>query len=72
MWEFKATAWSKSPRQNFIAYFVHSTFTVRSKIWFTPATIDRLTNGKTKNALHKETVILNYIGCDPISHGLRN
>ena len=42
------------------------------KIQFTPATIDRLTNDKTKNALHKETVILNYIAYDPISNDLRN
>ena len=31
------------------------------KIRFTQATIDCLTINKTKNALHKETVILNYI-----------
>ena len=42
------------------------------KIQFTQATTDRLTNNKTKNALHNETVILNYICCDPISHGLSN
>ena len=42
------------------------------KILFTHATIDCLTTNKTKNALHKETVILNYIGGDPISHGLSN
>ena len=41
-----------------------------SKILFTPATIDRLTNDKTKNALHKETAILNYIGGDSNGHGL--
>ena len=40
------------------------------KILFTQATIDCLINNKTENALHKETVILNYIGGDPISHGL--
>ena len=38
------------------------------KILFTQATIERLTTNKTKNALNKETVILNYIGGDPISH----
>ena len=27
---------------------------------------------KIKNALHNETVILNYIGGDPISHSLSN
>ena len=32
------------------------------KILFTQATIDCLTNNKTKTALHKETVILSYIG----------
>ena len=42
------------------------------KIQFTPATIDRLTNDKTKNTFHNETVILNYIGGDPISHSLSN
>ena len=42
------------------------------KIQFTPATIDCHTTDKTKNALHKETVILNYIGGEPISHGLSN
>ena len=42
------------------------------KIRFTPTTIDRLNTDKTKNALHKETVILHYIGGDPISHGLSN
>ena len=42
------------------------------KILFTPATIDCLTANKTKNALHKETVILSYIGVDPINHGLSN
>ena len=31
------------------------------KILFTQATIDRLATNKTKNALHNETVILNYI-----------
>ena len=42
------------------------------KILFTQATIDCLINNKTKNALHNEAVILNYIGGDPISHGLSN
>ena len=42
------------------------------KILFTQATIDSLTTNKTKNALHKEAVISNYIGGDPISHGLSN
>ena len=31
------------------------------KILFTQATIDGLANNKTMNALHNETVILNYI-----------
>ena len=31
------------------------------KIQFTQATIDCLTTNKTKNVLHNETVILNYI-----------
>ena len=39
---------------------------------FTQATIDCLTTNETKNALHNETVILNYIGGDPIGHGLSN
>ena len=43
-----------------------------SKILFTPATIDCLTTNLTKNAFHKETVILNYIGDDPISYSLSN
>ena len=43
-----------------------------TKIQFTPATIDCLNNNKTKNALHNEKVILNYIGGDPIIHGLSN
>ena len=42
------------------------------KIQFTQATIDCLINNKTMNALHNEAVILNYIGGDPISHGLSN
>ena len=42
------------------------------KIRVTQATIDCLINNKTKNALHVETIILNYIGGDPISHGLSN
>ena len=36
-------------------------------ILFTPAPIDCLTNNKTKNTLHKETVILSYTDGDPIS-----
>ena len=39
---------------------------------FIPATIDYLATNETKNALHKDTVILNYIAGDPISHGLSN
>ena len=42
------------------------------KIPFTQATIDCLTTNKTKNPLHKEAVILNYIGSDPISYSLSN
>ena len=42
------------------------------KLLFTQAAIDCLINNKTKNALHDEAVILNYIGSDPISHGLSN
>ena len=42
------------------------------KIQFIQATIDGLTNNKTKNALHKEPVILNHFGGDPISHSLSN
>ena len=40
------------------------------KILFTQTTI--LTTNKTKNVLHNETVILNYIDGDPISHSLSN
>ena len=39
---------------------------------FTRTTIDCLTTNETKNALHNKVVILNYIGGDPISHGLSN
>ena len=42
------------------------------KMLLTQATIDCLTNNETRNALHNETVILNYIGGDPISHSLSN
>ena len=42
------------------------------KIRFTQAIIDCLTTNKTKNDLHKETVILNYNGGDPISYSLRS
>ena len=42
------------------------------KILFTQATIDCLTNDKTKNALYYKAVILNYICGDPISYGLSN
>ena len=34
----------------------------------TQATTDYLTSNENKNALHNETVILNYIGGDPIGH----
>ena len=53
----------------FCVQHLYSTF---PKYYFTPATIDCLTANKTKNALHNEAVILNYIGGDPISHGLSN
>ena len=42
------------------------------KILFTQTTIDFIPMNKTKNALHSETAILNYIGGDPISHSLSN
>ena len=42
------------------------------KILFTQATIDCVINNKTKNALHNEAVILNYISGEPMSHGLSN
>ena len=42
------------------------------KILFTKATLDCLTNNKTENARHNETVILNNIDGDPISHSLSN
>ena len=42
------------------------------RIRFTRATIDWLTTNKTKNVLHKEMVILNHIGGNPISYRLSN
>ena len=42
------------------------------KITFTQATIDCLITNETKNVLHKEMVILNCIGVDPISYSLSN
>ena len=42
------------------------------KIQFTQAPIDCLTTDKTKNVLQIETVILNRIIVDPISHSLSN
>ena len=42
------------------------------KILFTQATINLLTANKTKIVLHNETIILNYISGDLISHGLSN
>ena len=42
------------------------------KIQFTQATIDCLTNNKTENIHNNETVILNFIGGDPISRNLSN
>ena len=60
-------------RQNIIVLFVYSTFTVRSQnMIYSGATIDCLTADKTKKALHNEAVILNYIGGEPINHGLSN
>ena len=60
-------------RQNFIAVFVHSTFTVRSQndIYSVYNWLSHHLQ-KTKNVLHNEAVILNDIGGDPISHGLSN
>ena len=42
------------------------------KMQFTQTTVDCLTKNKTKNGLHKETVILNYIRSDPICFSLSN
>ena len=42
------------------------------KIRFTQATTDSLINNKTKNGLHNEAVILNYISGGPKSHSLSN
>ena len=42
------------------------------KIQLTQATIDCLTKNKIKNGLHKETVILSYIGSVRISYSLSN
>ena len=55
-------------RQNFIAFLPAAPLQYVPKMWITPATIDCLTTNQTNNALHNETVILNYIGGDPISH----
>ena len=54
-----------------MALFVHSIFIVRyQNTIYSEATIDCLINNKTKNALHNETVFLNYICGHLISHGL--
>ena len=45
-------------RQNFIALFATAFLQYVPKILFTPATIDSLTNDKTKNALHNKTAKL--------------
>ena len=42
------------------------------KILFAPATIDCFTINKTENALHSETVMLSYIGRNPITRSLSN
>ena len=42
------------------------------KISLSQATTDCLTNNITKNTLHTETVIFNYLGGYPISHSVGN
>ena len=49
---------------------VYSTYLL--KIVFTQASSNCLINNKTKNYLHSETIILNNICGDLISHGLSN
>ena len=56
--------------QNFIALFVHSTFTVHCQNTIHSGYC--LTANKAKNALHNEKVILNYIGGDPMNLSLSN
>ena len=58
--------------QNFIPFLCTAPLQYVPKIVFTQAAIDCLTTNKTKNALHSEMIILNYIGGDPISHSLSN
>ena len=53
----------------FRAQHLYSTF---PKYDLLRATIDCVTVNKTKNALRNETVILNYIDGEPISHSLSN
>ena len=53
----------------FCAQYLYSTF---QKYDLLRLQIDGLTNNKTKNAFHKETVILNHIRGDPMRYNLRN
>ena len=60
-------------RQNLLSSLHTASVQYVPKILLTQATQDCLATNKTKNALHKETVILNYIsGGDPIRHSLSN
>ena len=56
------------PAKNLLPFLPTAPLQYVPKIRFTQA---RTTN-KAKNAPHKETVILNYIGGDPISYSLSN
>ena len=56
-------------RQNIMAHFGQSAFTVRlQKLIFPQTTIDCLTTDKTNNNLYDETVFLSYIDDDTVSH----
>ena len=61
-----------APAKILLAFLCTAPLQYVPKILFTQAIIDCLTTNETKNALHKETAILNYIGGDPISYSLSN
>ena len=60
------------PARFFLPFLPTAPLQYVPKIQLTQATIDYLTNNETKNVLHNDSVILNSIGGDPISHGLSN
>ena len=59
-------------RQNFIALFGHSTFTVRSQKTIYSGYNWLSHHQQIRNACHTETVILNYIGGVSIGLSLSN